>query len=66
VVCNFVVSCEHFSKIYILSYTMVICSLWVSIVNDNEIRQFVFKNSVRRGFLSLGSKRTVFDWRKGG
>jgi hypothetical protein len=30
------VMCEHFNKIYISAYTIVICHFSISIVNNNE------------------------------
>jgi hypothetical protein len=57
IVCNSIVICAHFNKIYIWTYTIAICLFWISIFRHNEHWLLVFKTSARRDFLALGSNR---------
>jgi hypothetical protein len=57
ITCNSTVICAHFNKMYIWACTMVICYFWRSILKDNENWLLVFKNSVWKSFITLGSYR---------
>jgi hypothetical protein len=60
IICNAIVICTHFNKIYILTYTMAVCHFWISIFKNNAKWLIVFKNHARRSFWPFGPTGQLF------